>query len=547
MKNQNRRSFLNFLGRAGAITIGAAAFPPFLSATENSETVNKEKETDSKFPIKGIKPQSKDEIALAEGLKWEMLIKWQDSISEKDKFGFNNDYLAFIPFKKNNSNEGYLWVNHEYPDPLFISGFPRKTDVKTKTKEQVDKEMYEVGGSILHIKKNKKGSWELVKNSAINKRLNGFTMIPFEWPYPIRGKKEGMGTLGNCAGGVTPWGTILTCEENYQDSYGESDYTNDAENPQHINSDLGWEQYYKENYPEHYGWVVEVNPKDGTAKKLISLGRCAHECAKVWTAKDGRLVVYTGDDKNDEHIYKFISLKPGSLVEGTLYVANIEKGTWISLNIDEQPILKQKFKDQTEVLVRLREAAKLVGATPLNRPEDIEFDPITGHVLVTLTNNIPKGDFLGTILKIVEYSSDKSGLSFKSDTFLAGGPEMGFACPDNMAFDPKGNLWFTSDMSGSLMNRDEHYKAFGNNGLFVYNAKDDIVVQVASAPMDAEFTGPFFSPDGKSLFLSVQHPGETSKSTNPDSLTSHWPEGGTKIPRSAVIVISGPTLDKLMS
>jgi secreted PhoX family phosphatase len=97
------------------------------------------------------------------------------------------------------------------------------------------------------------------------------------------------------------------------------------------------------------------------------------------------------------------------------------------------------------------------------------------------------------------------------------------------------------------MNRDEHYKAFGNNGLFVYNAKDDIVVQVASAPMDAEFTGPFFSPDGKSLFLSVQHPGETSKSTNPDSLTSHWPEGGNKIPRSAVIVISGPTLDKLMS
>ena len=547
MKNQNRRSFLNFLGRAGAITIGAAAFPPFLSATKNSETVNKEKETDSKFPIKGIKPQSKDEIALAEGLKWEMLIKWQDSISDKDKFGFNNDYLAFIPFKKNKSNEGYLWVNHEYPDPLFISGFPRKTDVKTKTKEQVDKEMYEVGGSILHIKKNKKGSWELVKNSAINKRLNGFTMIPFEWPYPIRGKKEGMGTLGNCAGGVTPWGTILTCEENYQDSYGESDYTNDAENPQHINSDLGWEQYYKENYPEHYGWVVEVNPKDGTAKKLISLGRCAHECAKVWTAKDGRLVVYTGDDKNDEHIYKFISSKPGSLVEGTLYVANIEKGTWISLNIDEQPILKQKFKDQTEVLVRLREAAKLVGATPLNRPEDIEFDPITGHVLVTLTNNIPKGDFLGTILKIVEDSSDKSGLSFKSDTFLAGGPEMGFACPDNMAFDPKGNLWFTSDMSGSLMNRDEHYKAFGNNGLFVYNAKDDIVVQVASAPMDAEFTGPFFSPDGKSLFLSVQHPGETSKSTNPDSLTSHWPEGGNKIPRSAVIVISGPTLDKLMS
>jgi secreted PhoX family phosphatase len=162
-----------------------------------------------------------------------------------------------------------------------------------------------------------------------------------------------------------------------------------------------------------------------------------------------------------------------------------------------------------------------------------------------LTNNIPKADFVGSILKIEEESSDKTGKSFKSDTFLAGGPEMGFACPDNMAFDPKGNLWFTSDMSGSMMNKNEHYKAFGNNGLFVFNAKEDVVVQVASAPMDAEFTGPFFSPDGKSLFLSIQHPGETSKSL--DSLTSHWPDGGSAIPRSAVIIISGPVLDKLMS
>jgi hypothetical protein len=546
MKNQNRRSFLHFLGRAGLIAAGSTAFTPVLSACNTTLKQNSAISKTGKFPIKGILPQSKDEIVLAEGLNWQMLIKWQDPISAKDTFGFNNDYLAYLPFDQKNPNEGYLWVNHEYPDPLFISGFPRKTEPKTKTKEQVDKEMYEVGGSILHIRKNSKGVWELVKNSDKNRRLNGFTMIPFEWPHTIRGKKEGMGTLGNCAGGVTPWGTILTCEENYQDCYGESDYSGNAENPKHLDSDLGWEQYYKENYPEHYGWVVEVNPKTGEAKKLISLGRCAHECAKVWTAKDGRLVVYTGDDKNDEHIYKFISSKPGSLVEGTLYVANMEKGSWISLNIDEQPILKQKFKNQTEVLVRVREAAKLLGATPLNRPEDIEFDPITGNVLVTLTNNIPKGDFLGSILKIEEGSSDKTGLSFKSDTFLAGGPEMGFACPDNMAFDPKGNLWFTSDMSGSMMNKNEHYKSFGNNGLFVFNAKEDVVVQVASAPMDAEFTGPYFSPDGKSLFLSIQHPGETSKSLSPEALSSHWPDGGNAIPRSAVIVISGEALDKLM-
>jgi secreted PhoX family phosphatase len=115
-----------------------------------------------------------------------------------------------------------------------------------------------------------------------------------------------------------------------------------------------------------------------------------------------------------------------------------------------------------------------------------------------------------------------------------------------MAFDPRGNLWFTSDMSGSLMNKEEKYKPFGNNGLFVFDVQNDQVIQVASAPMDAEFTGPYFSPDGSSLFLSVQHPGETSTSLDKNGLSSHWPDGGDSIPRSAVLVISGKALDDLM-
>lgn len=545
MEKQKRRSFLQFLGRGSVLVAGSGTLLPLLSSCDNSKTNTETKnEVKAPFPIKGISAQSSDELVLSEGLSWQMLIKWEDEISKTDNFGFNNDYTAYIPLDKSNPDEGFLWVNHEYPDPLFVSAFPRKKDPKTKTKEQVDKEMYSVGGSILHIKKNAEGKWQLVNNSEYNKRISGKTIIPFEWATPIRGKKEAMGTLGNCAGGVTPWGTVLTCEENYQECYGESDYTENSENPKHIDSGYGWEKHYKENLPEHYGWVVEVNLKTGESKKLVSLGRCAHECAQVWTAKDGRLVVYTGDDKNDEHIYKFISKVPGSLTEGTLYVANTEKGDWLSLNIDEQPILQKNFKNQTEVLIRLREAAKLVGATALNRPEDIEFDPLTGSVLVALTNNLPKGDFVGQILKIVEDSDDKTGLKFKSETFLAGGPELGFACPDNMAFDPKGNLWFTSDMSGSMMNKNENYKQFGNNGLFVFNAQDDVVIQVASAPMDAEFTGPYFSPDGKSLFLSVQHPGETSKSL--DALSSNWPDGENTIPRSAVVVISGPALDELL-
>ena len=280
---------------------------------------------------------------------------------------------------------------------------------------------------------------------------------------------------------------------------------------------------------------------------MIALGRCAHECATVHETKDGRLVVYSGDDSNDECLYKFISDEPENLRDGKLYVANTEKGEWISLVFEEQAILQANFKNQTEVLIRLREAAKLVGGTPLNRPEDIEIDPLTGDVLIALTNNKPKGDYLGQILKIEETDNkDKTSLTFKASTFLAGGEETGFACPDNMAFDTVGNLWFTSDISGSAIGK-APYQSFGNNGLFMvpsWGENKGNVLQIASAPVDAEFTGPFFAPDGETLFLSVQHPGERSKSLN--TLTSNWPHGPGELPKPSVVCISGKALQELI-
>ena len=354
-----------------------------------------------------------------------------------------------------------------------------------------------------------------------------------------------MGTFANCSGGVTPWGSILTCEENYDSFYGETVHENGKSKRVYNSYYYGWDKHY-DNPPEHYGWVVEVNPLTGQARKLIALGRCAHECATMHQTSDGRLVVYTGDDCNDECLYKFIGSKPGSLEEGTLYVANTETGTWISLDYASQPVLQKHFSNQTEVLIRLREAAKLVGGTPLNRPEDIEIDPLTGHVLISLTNNKPKGDYLGSILKIVEDNQDKTSLTFKSDVFLAGGEGNWFACPDNMAFDPKGNLWITSDISGSAVGKGP-YEKFGNNGLFLVPAhgpNKGNVLQIASAPVDAEFTGPYFAPDGKTLFLSVQHPGENSASLT--ELSSNWPNGGNEIPKPSVVAISGKALDELM-
>lgn len=548
----NRRKFISFIGKA---SIGATVIPPFLMSCGNTTTPSEashpigedELKKLKDFVIEALAPSDADDLLLAKGLDYHTIIKWGDRISSKDTFGFNNDFTCFIPLDKDNPKDGLLWVNHEYVNTKFVSDFnPGHYDnpKEHRTKEQVDKEMYAVGGSIIRIREEN-GKWSIVENDPYNRRITAQTPIQLNWDSPIQGETTVIGTHSNCSGGITPWNTFLTCEENYQDCIGETVY--DENNvATKVPSRYGWEKFY--NYPpEHYGWVVEVDPKSGSAQKHIALGRFAHECCTLYELEDKRIVAYSGDDKVDEHLYKFISSKPGSLKEGTLYVADTINGKWLSLDWESQPLLKEKFKDQTEVLIRVREAAKLLGATELNRPEDIEIDPITGHILVSLTNNTPKGDYHGSILKIEEADEKFDSLTFKASTYLAGGEESGFSCPDNLAFDLSGNLWFTSDISGSSMNKeDKPYMTFKNNSLFVvprYGNGAGDVIRVASAPIDAELTGPWFSPDGKTLFLSVQHPGEqTTDVSNP---TSKWPFDQDGIPKPAVVAITGDLIEKM--
>jgi len=548
----NRRKFISFLGKA---SLGTVVMPQFLISCGNTTTPTKGFDTQSKkrleelknIVLKAVAPSDQDDLILANSLNYNIIIKWGDKISETDSFGFNNDFTCFIPFDDDNPKDGLLWVNHEYVNTLFVSGFDAykyENPSEFRTKEQVDKEMYDVGGSIVRIKEEH-GIWKVVKNDPHNRRLTAQTPIKLNWDSPIKGKTTVIGTNSNCSGGITPWKTFITCEENYNDCYGETEY--DEKNiAKHKPGRLGWERFY--NYPpEHYGWVVEVNPKDGTAQKHIALGRFAHECCTLYELADKRVVAYSGDDKNDEHLYKFISSKPGSLKEGTLYVADTINGKWLALDWENQPILKNKFKDQTEVLIRAREASKLLGATELNRPEDIEIDPVTGNIFVSLTNNKPKGDFHGSILKIEETNTKYDALTFKASTYKAGGEENGFSCPDNLAFDLSGNLWITSDISGGSMNKeDKPYMAFKNNSLYViprYGSDAGKVIRVASAPKDAELTGPWFSPDGNTLFLSVQHPGEQTKDLNNPS--SKWPFDKDNIPKPAVVAITGDLIEKM--
>lgn len=547
-KKYNRKEFISFLGKFG---LGLSTVPPFLISCGSTstpivkETVSKEKiEKLSELRLDRLKASDKDDLLLANGLDYHVVVKWNDKITEKDRFGFNCDFTCFIPLDKEDPNDGLLWVNHEYIDPLFISGKKHEKQ-QIKSREEVDKEMYNVGGSIVRIRKHN-GKWKIVHDDPLNRRITAKTPIRLNWDTTIQGKKTVIGTLANCSGGITPWNTFLTCEENYDGFYGETEY--DAYNvpTKKPSKRYGWEKFY-DYPPEHYGWVVEVDPKTGAAQKHIALGRFAHECCTLYQLKDKRIVAYTGDDKNDACLYKFVSSKPNSLKEGILYAADTINGKWLALDWATQPVLKDKFKDQTEVLVRAREAAKLLGATELNRPEDIEIDPITGNIFVSLTNNKDKGDYHGTIIKIEEDNGAFDALSFTVSDYAAGGEQGGFSCPDNLAFDQSGNLWITTDISGGSMNKvGKPYLPFKNNSLFViprYGEDAGKVIRVVNAPRDAELTGPWFSPDGKTLFLSVQHPGE--QTTDIHNPTSRWPFDKDGIPKPSVVAITGDLIEKM--
>jgi len=524
-----RREFLQFFGKTAAL-IGLASCAPL--APKNSQFINKKLE-----PFKGLKPMRTDELRMARGFKYDVLMKFKDTInSNGDQFGYDNDFLAIfeIPNKK---DEFILWANHESVNSLFVSGFDKNQVLVAKTKAQVESEMKAVGGSLLHLVKVD-GKYKHLLNSPYNRRLDAFTKIPFSNGEKIKGESVAIGTFANCAGGVTPWKTVLTAEENYQNFYGDVKHVSAGVIKDQIQPwTFDWSLHYQRP-PEHYGWIVEVDPFSGKAKKHTSLGRFAHEGATTVISKDKKVCVYLGDDSNDQCFYKFVSQDDKSLNRGTLYVANLEKGEWVALTMDH-PQLKNNFKDLLEILTFARKAAKLVGGTPLDRPEDCEIDPVSGAIYLCCTNNFGKGRPFGSILKFEELE-DYSGKKFKSSVFVAGGYDTGIASPDNLAFDKKGNLWMTTDISDEKMG-DEKHAPFGNNALFYIPMSGEFAgsaIRVAEAPMDSELTGPCFSADGKTLFLSIQHPGANSKSL--ENLTSHWPEGGSALPKPSVVQIHLP-------
>jgi len=294
---------------------------------------------------------------------------------------------------------------------------------------------------------------------------------------------------------------------------------------------------------------IDTFDKNSVPKKRTSLGRFRHENISFVIAKDSRVVAYMGDDKEDECVYKFISSEtfdlqnPSSnmdiLDKGDLYAADFENNRWILLDIERNEKLRREFSSQAELLVNCDKATKAAGATPCNRCEDIEISPLDQSVYIAFTNNKPKNDYHGSIVRLIEKNNDHASSEFTWEVFASGGVDAGFSCPDNLNFDSKANIWVLSDMSTSSI-RKGVYEQFKNNSLFMIptsGSSKGKAFRFAAGPVDSEMCGTCFSPDESAMFMSVQHPGEGSGSIN--NPTSRWPDFGSEHPKPAVVAITG--------
>jgi hypothetical protein len=389
-----------------------------------------------------------------------------------------------------------------------------------------------------------------------------------------------VGTLNNCANGSTPWGTYLTCEENFNGYFRLEAGTYTAEQ-QALTARYGvggdnkrWATHdprfrvspQEPNEPNRFGWVVEIDPEDpsSTPVKRTALGRVKHESAHVHVSKGGRVVVYTGDDQVNEYVYKFVSAKNwramraqgrSPLDEGTLYVARFNddgSGTWLPLVHGRGPLTAANgFADQGDVLVKTRLAASALGATRMDRPEWVTVDENTGMVYLTLTNNTSaakqvnaanprKPNTWGHIIRWAEDRGHHTSTSFTWDLFVIAGQgrssgdgstvsdEDGFGSPDGLWADPDGRVWIQTD---GRQPEDANDQMLVANPYVRDSAGTPEMRRFLTGVIGCEVTGIITTPDQRTMFINIQHPGESGGST--------WPHNDAfATPRSATVVIS---------
>ena len=547
------------------------------------------------------------------GYRADVLLRWGDPLfddspafdpsnqseaAQTRQFGYNNDYIGFVAMDDdaNGQARALLCVNHEYVSTPLMLPNVAATYPESMTEALCLTEMAAHGGTVVEIVETAEG-WEPVIGSPYNRRITAHR-TPMELTGPAAGSprlvtsedptgRRVAGTMNNCAGGITPWGTWLMAEENFNGNFlGEiaSDHR-EAANHERYGVPGGWYQWGRHidrydvsiepNEPNRFGWVVEVDPRDPNSmpKKRTALGRYKHEGAESVIAPDGRLVIYMGDDQRFDYVYKFVSRDvvdqndPGAnadlLDHGTLYVARFDEDgsvVWMPLVHGEGPLTAENgFDSQADVLIETRLAADLLGATPMDRPEDVEPDVRTGKVYVMLTNNNRRSEDqvdaanprsnnrYGHIIEIAEPDGDFTATQSRWEILVrCGDPEnegIGavwnpmtsengwFGSPDNCAVDPEGRLWISTDgndntgAADGLWALETEGEARGTGKAFF------------RCPVGAELCGPKFANDARSLFVAVQHPGDGDSATfeNP---TTRWPDFvDGEPPRPSVMVI----------
>lgn len=591
----SRRNLIKAGSAAGATAFLGGVAPLALAVNEATTLMS----------FDNIPTSTADDISLPPGYRYEVLMSWGDPVlkgapnfsrdnsaaDQAGQFGDNTDGMELFHLTDRNGNidpdRAVLAVNNEYLNDEYFYTHGEAA----KTAEDVQKGLNAHGVTVVELQRKRNGSWEYKKGSDYNRRLHG--NAEFELTGPVAGTayvktsadasgRRVFGTFNNCGAGRTPWGTYMTCEENFNGYFGAPEGTNlsDAHKRYGLSengSGYNWWQHesrfnlaQEPNEPNRFGWIVEIDPTDPTStpKKRTAMGRFKHENAAMTINHDGRAVVYMGDDERGEFIYKFVSrgtYNPDDraanmrlLEDGNLYVAKFNddgSGRWIELRHGVNGLTTANgFADHADVMVRARAAATFVGATTMDRPEWVACHPSAPMVFCTLTNNSRRGtsaaqplngpnpraeNDYGQIVRWMPENRDHTSEFFGWDLYaIAGNPavktgayagsdniteENMFNSPDGLRFDDFGRLWIQTD--GDYSNEGD-FAGQGNNQMLCGDPVTGHIRRFMVGPQGCEITGLSFSNDHRMALVGIQHPG------------SAWPNADRDgVPRSSIVAV----------